>query len=331
MLGITKTLDLATIEARSGTVELAWGSQVFGANNIGGGAFGFIGGGMNNILAGDFGAMFGRDNVGGYANITAGWNNINLAALAAVFGQNHIVDKSSGQLVSGLGNLVRVWNGVALGRYLKCIDDNAETVIGQLNAEVNKRPMLIIGNGTFSGETPKEGDEVIEGYKAVRSNAFVVYYDGDAEVMQDLFVKRNAVITGTIATAGTVSGKKFNAGSNNNINGNSTGSAFGDGHTLNSNQTLSNGYKNTHNSSCTFSNGTGLQADMWCQSVFGKYNKPNTSDVLIVGWGSEGSPKNIMTLSQSGVLDVLSGIKIGGKDIVDLVAEKVLKTLSAGE
>ena len=146
-----------TLTPRNGSVELGWGAQAFGLNNVVSGSFATAFG-ANNYQAGDFGLISGRDNVGAYGNLViggwntstglhsgvigrlltntnnynflAGYNNSLKSAQSAMFGWDNIDESKYGNIIAGRENKVLAGNTNAVfgGRY-----DGSEATAGHGN------------------------------------------------------------------------------------------------------------------------------------------------------------------------------------------------------
>lgn len=247
-----ESTNRSTITPRTGTVELGWGAQVFGAMNMGAGTFSQTFG-WNNLTAGDFGATFGRDNITGYSGLSSGMNNENVTVCSAVFGNsnkalyNPITGNGNGSnLISGENNITSAWNAAAIGRQLRATT-NAQLVAGQFNAVTDERATFVVGNGNV-GAKAESGytGEVLDGLKVLRSNAFTVYHSGRIEAGKSTTTTDSGK---TLVTLDLIKGTGANVGSNvfslgiNNTYGHFDGSSVGA--TTNAAESLIVGNSNT--------------------------------------------------------------------------------------
>lgn len=210
------TTQRSTITPRTGAVEMGWAAAVFGAMNIGAGTFSQAFG-WQNIAAGDFGLIAGRDNVGGYASVTGGWNNTNITDCSTVFGKGNqalrnptVGETNGGNLITGNGNITSAWNAAAIGRQLRATT-NAQLVAGQFNKVTDERATFVVGNGNVTNDTIQDGDEVLDGLKVARSNAFTVYHSGRIEAGKSTTTSDSAK---TLVTLDLIKGTGANVGSN---------------------------------------------------------------------------------------------------------------------
>lgn len=265
---------------RSGAVELGWAGTAFGVENLVTGSGGFVGG-WNNWQAGDFGATFGRDNISSYSGLTAGMDNENITPCSAIFGTknkaqyNPLLGNGNGNnLVCGENNITSAWNAAAIGRQLRATT-NAQLVSGQFNKVTDERATFIVGNGNVTSDPVQEGDEVVDGYKVVRSNAFIVYHSGRIEAGKqtqstdsDLTLVTNKYLKDSIASTiipGLTKGNQTSGSNNVRIGINNTFEKFssdagmgtgtscseslivGNGNQANGNQVFIAGYQNKVN------------------------------------------------------------------------------------
>jgi len=279
------SVDMATIKCRSGAVELGWGAQVFGANNLGAGIFSQTFG-MNNIQAGSFGLTSGRDNVGGYAGITGGMNNINRGKGSIIAGSaNETATQANDSIVVGQGN----------------ISHSAQTFVSGLNNIINKGcgESIIAG-----GKNNQAGGLAPDGTTYYANNIFITgtenkgFNDNSitAGYSNTNYSKHSAVF-GSSNTLNSGATCAVVGGTLNTVNTDDV-AVFGQGNTVFSKHGLIAGYKLTQNS--TVNNE---------QTILGKRNVANDAAYFIVGGGPTDSVRhNILELGTDGNLK-LNGAK----------------------
>ena len=156
------------------------GSTGFGKNNQANGSCSFVGGYMNQSL-GNYSTAFGQNNKTTSSNSFAvGTSNIASGSSAIAVGNNNLVSNQY-SFGAGLANLLVNKQSFALGSGLQS-QNTGEVLVGYLNKKVNDA-ILTVGNGTGNIERCKIVDgKSVDPEGTERSNAFVVYTDGHAEV-----------------------------------------------------------------------------------------------------------------------------------------------------
>lgn len=140
-------------------------SAIFGSNNISSGVAGFIGG-ANNKVTGNAGATFGEHCEAHRAAFASGIRAKALIHHSQAFGTDTYTSAFS-EFVCGIGN-------------------------DEENYDENKHPLFVVGNSQHDYES---GEEITD---EERSNAFVVYLDGTAELQVQGTGENSVVILKTL-------------------------------------------------------------------------------------------------------------------------------------
>lgn len=310
------------------TLMSGYGNQVLkgnlnavtgGQNIITNGSGNLIGGYDNDVVSGNQSLVGGKENVitkgtgnilGGYQNIledstysVVGGNNHTVSGdQDAVFGSSNIIsNRSHYNVVGGLGNKItsgarhnletgneneitgaKSHNNAVSGS--KNSVSSSENIVGGNNNDINTTGNIVggainkINNGTHNIVGGKENTLFNSTYSVVGGNSHDVYGD------------QNAVF-GSDNTIGTSSAR---------VHYNIVG---GKGNIVSASATLTSGEQNKtkHKDSSTI--GYGLETSAASQTVLGQYNdiSGTSQDVLVVGYGSSDSPKNVLTVPRSGV------------------------------
>ena len=309
------------------TLMSGYGNQVLkgnlnavtgGQNIVTNGSGNLIGGYDNDVVSGNQSVIGGKENVitkgngnilGGYQNtledstysVVGGNGHTVSGDQDAVFGSsNTISDRSHYNVVGGLENQItsgakhnletgngneitgaKSHNNAVSGS--KNSISSSENIVGGNNNDVNTTGNIVggatnkINNGTQNIVGGKENTLFNSTYSVVGGNSHDIYGD------------QNAVF-GSDNTIGTSSSR---------VHYNIVG---GKGNIVSASATLTSGEQNKtkHKDSSTI--GYGLETSAASQTVLGQYNdiSDTSQDVLVVGYGSSDSPKNVLTVPRSG-------------------------------
>ena len=130
---------------RNGEVELAWVATAFGVENLVTGS-GSIVAGYNNWQAGNFGATFGRENIGGYGNVIGGGWNKSIGLHSAIFGRDH---ENYGDYNFQSGRITKIESGdknTISGEYSVIRNGKYNDVSGYNNLVENSEADLVGGS-----------------------------------------------------------------------------------------------------------------------------------------------------------------------------------------
>lgn len=201
---------------RSGAVELGWAGTAFGVENLVTGSGGFVGG-WNNWQAGDFGAAFGRDNISGYACLTAGMNNKNKGLTSIIignnvqlksncinsagFGKDHVLEHDA-VFAAGSTHTIKTYAGMALGSS-NLVDGYASAAIG-LALETNRQSQIVVGQFNKASTMNANGTaQFVVGTGSSRdatANGLILYRDGRLEIGADPVNNKDVVTLGYFNT-----------------------------------------------------------------------------------------------------------------------------------
>ena len=292
---------------REGTVELGWAATQFGVENFGSGA-GSLSAGFHNWQAGNFGATFGRDNIGGYCGVTVGGWNKNLGLHSAVVGRD-LVNNGDYNLLSGRTNTI---NNIA-GK-----DPSSHNNIGGCGNTISGHRNIIGGSNNTSSAMY---NTIINGSGITASDSQSSIFIGDSHKVkgnnQAIFGLGHEIISGS---CNFISGRKNTAKGNSNtiIGGaydeNSSGnSVYGIGNIVggtnnkagttetNVNFSLVTGANNTASHVYTYVLGRELKTSSSYQLVVGSNNSEVANTAFIVGVGGlGGTPKNGFVVYKDG-------------------------------
>lgn len=198
------------------TIAIGEGSMSFGKSNQAQGNCSFVGG-YNNYAIGNYATAFGQNNnSSGTNSFSVGRDNVVSGSSAIAIGNNNYVSNQY-SFSAGLANLLVNKQSFALGSGLQS-SNTGEVLLGYLNKKVNNA-LLIVGNGSGNIEKCKIQDgKMVDPEGTVRSNAFVVYKDGHAELTKDDWEKDNCIPT--VKSVKQELAKKANAEQQQEINSN---------------------------------------------------------------------------------------------------------------
>ena len=124
---------------RAGEIELGWAGTAIGVENFVSGSVGFVSG-FNNWQAGNFGATFGRENIGGYYGLTSGGWNENKGWHSGVIGRdlvnkgnyNFLTGRAS-EVITGVCNTVSGYDNTVTSGESNVVGGETNTVGGNYN------------------------------------------------------------------------------------------------------------------------------------------------------------------------------------------------------
>ena len=128
---------------RDGEIELGWSGTVFGMENLVTGSGGFAGG-FNNWQAGNFGATFGRENIGGYYGLTSGGWNENKGWHSGVIGRD-LINKGNYNFLTGRKSEVTTGVCNTVSGYDNTIEAGESNIVGGETNTVNGNYNIISG------------------------------------------------------------------------------------------------------------------------------------------------------------------------------------------
>jgi hypothetical protein len=244
---------------RSGVVELGWAGTAFGVENLVTGSGGFVGG-WNNWQAGDFGATFGRDNIGGYAGLTVGSGNTSNSDSALVTGHGNEVKGSTNALVSGGSNIVAAGQSM-VGGY------NNSVTAGSAGAIVAGDSNVLTG-GYCTFVTGKDNN--VSGAQSIVGGQYVKNTGGRNLILGDR-------VADTVAAGATQTYTITEVAGNNNIVG-------GTGNKVSSNHSAAFGTRNSlTGNKGQIAAGSNNVLTNWNNAAFGRHLNVTTSAMAAVG------------------------------------------------
>lgn len=276
-----------TITPRGGNIELAWGAMALGADTLTSGTLSFNFG-VNNVQAGDYGATFGRSNLGGYGNLVSGAWNTSTGQHSGVFGRN-LVNYGDYNILGGRKNTINNVPG---------IDPSSQNSIGGYNNVLTgHRNMLSGKDNSFSICYNNIGSGESNSFTNCSNNIG----SGLSHVINN---SANSLIFGKQVKANNI--LKCIVGGYGHLINQTAGSTeetiiVGGEHTVsNAHDSAIFGYKNTASHKQTFLFGTGLHSNAEQQVVVGRYN--NTSDAaFVVGGGDKATnPQDLFIVQRDG-------------------------------
>lgn len=262
---------------RSGSVTIGWAGTAFGVENLVSGSAAFAGG-WNNYAAGDFGAVFGRDNISSYAGLTVGSGNISNSDSAIVTGHGNEVTGSTNALVFGGSNVVSAGQAMVGGYNNSVTDGSAGAIVGgDTNKVTSAYCTFVCGrNNTVSG-----AQGIISGqYVKNTGGRNLVVGDRVADTVAD-----GATQTYTITE---VTGNNNVVGGHGNFVSSNHSAAFGTRHKLTGNKgQIAAGSNNELTNWNNAAFGRHLQATTSAMAAVGQFNKPtDLRAMFVVGNGN---------------------------------------------
>lgn len=261
---------------RSGSVTIGWAGTAFGIENLVSGSAAFAGG-WNNWAAGDFGAVFGRDNIAGYAALVGGTGNTVSATNALVGGSSNKVT-SQGTLVGGSGNTVASGNALVGGANHSLTNGASCTVVGgDGNTLEGAWCSAVFGNLNN-----------VKGFFNIIGGQYVKNTGGRNLILGDRIADTVATGAEQTYTITEVTGSNNIVGGHGNFVSSSHSAAFGTRHKLTGNKgQIAAGSNNELTNWNNAAFGRHLQATTSAMSAVGQFNKPtDLRAMFVVGNGN---------------------------------------------
>lgn len=275
---------------RGGAVELGWAGTAIGIENFVSGSGGFASG-WNNWQAGDFGAIFGRDNIGGYGSLTYGGNNRNSGTYSLVGGSGNIVS-SNQSIVGGSGNTIASGNVLAGGANHSITDGSSCTVVGgDTNVLTKSWCAAVFGNkNTNSGNF-----SLVSGQNNTITNGNCVAVSGIGNT-----VSANNVLVG--GTGNVVTDANALVSGSNNKSTSHCNIVCGEGNTITGNDSAIFGQGNNSAGSQTFMcalNGV-IATNCGQSAVFGENNIVGSDTEITLPDGTKSTKTSIVSSLTTG-------------------------------
>lgn len=303
-----------TITPRGGYIELGWGAMALGADTLTSGTLS-LNFGVNNVQAGDYGATFGRSNLGGYGNVVGGAWNTSIGQHSGVFGRN-LVNNGDYNLMSGRLNTINNIPGS---------DPSSQNILGGYDNTLTGHRNMFGGQSNlfsscFNSIGSGQGNEIVDSSnflsfgKNTKAKSILKCLVGgwDIKINQTSGSAEESIIIGGEHVLNGTNNDSAMFGYKNTSKGSSKSLIAGTGNLAQHNE--------------VFLLGTGLTSKAYQQVIVGRYNK-DSDGMFVVGIGTSASaPADGFIVQRDGRATVGSN----PRDAMDVATKNYVDSHSGG-